>query len=263
MNPQLARGGAGNLDVVEICILYRLERDLLAGDRIAVPVRQHKIIGSARQPGPVVDARPGGLPDSVAALPPPALVIPGVVNLHLMDRRGRMGQRRGHFPGVEAEAPLPFPVPALPAQIPRRKLPKRGRLQTAHRPHLLVRQHAVEHRDLVEVPGAHVIVAGLHLGVADHPGVGAELIQPCVQNGLLIQLRRQLPVDIEPHAHGLVPGKGHMEPLIRLRQRLKPVGHPQAAQVDVRHKCVDAVPVVIDAHKQRVPAGVIRKGHPE
>ena len=89
MNTQHTMCGAADLDLIEILIGDRLKCDLLAGNRIAVPIRQHEIVRSARQTGAIVHPGPRCLADAIAAFHPPTLHIPRIVDLDF----AHMGER--------------------------------------------------------------------------------------------------------------------------------------------------------------------------
>lgn len=153
------------------------------------------------------------------------------------------------------QAPLLLPVPALLPQICAGLLGSRHlRRLTAH-----FCLSACGHLTIAspKVPSAHVIVAGLHLAL---------LITGRVPNQPRVRAPPDPALPPAPRryraAHGLVPGKGHVGTTDPSWHQLKPVGYPQTACVDVRHKSVDAVPVV-SIRINSVPSWNDPQAHPK
>ena len=90
----------------------------------------------------------------------------------------------------------------------------------------------------------------------DAPG-HAELVEPRIEVGALVEPGDLPAVDEQAHAARLVPGEGDMLPLRRGRRRRHPPRHAQARQVGVGDEGIEAVAVPVDAQERHVPAGVV------
>ncbi len=212
----LAPGGAGNLEVIPRLVGHR-ERDRLARIDVAIPVGQLEIVVAAGQARAVVDAGPRRLADAVGRLPPPALDVVGVVDLHLANRHGRPGWQRGRrvVGAIEPVAQIPLVARLGIRERSGWQVLEHWRVTHGEGGDVFVGQHPVVNAELVDVAAADVVVVALDIVRADDARVRAELVQRGVEHGDRFVFRRQLPVHIETDSGPLVPADGEVRPGLR------------------------------------------------
>ena len=259
-----APGGPRDLQVVPRFI-GQVKRDRLAGEHVAIPVREVEIIAAAGEPRAVVDAGPGGFADAVAGLPPPAFQIVGIVDLDLAHGRRGGGQgRRGIVGAVPSVAPPPFGARAIIGEVARRqRRQSRHGVAAGQRRDRIVRQRAVVDADLVHVAAADEVVVALHLPRADDARVRAELVEAGIEQRALLAGGGEFSVHVETDPLGLIPGQREVRPGFGLGKRLDRGGHADASEPGVGDKRVEAVAVVVDAQPDHVPARMIGESHAE
>ncbi len=228
-----------------------------AGNRVAVPVRQLEIIVAPRQTGTVKRARPGRLADAVAPLPPPALVIIRVADLNLA-HDGIFAHDAQCLVPVKSAAQIPLrPVKRVVHGNAKRR--KRARhLSLRKLRHVLIAQHTVKNGNFVDIAAADKIIGAGNIPMGNRPAVRPELIQPRRIHARSEKLRLLFAVYIQLHAEILVPGKRNVHPRFRRGKGRQIHRHTRARQVQIRHKRIQSMTVVIDAQPTGVPAGMIQ-----
>ena len=255
-------GGAGDLHMVP-GFLRQMEGDGFPGEGIAVPVGKLEIIVAAFELGAVVYPGPGGFPDTVAALPPPALEVIGVVDLHLAHGSMIAGKlRRQQLRIIPTAAAQPF-LPVL-GHLP---IDSGGfylwEMPLGELMYRIVGKHLVKHRDVGDIPAADKVIGAGHVPAADDTGMGAKLVQAGGIYPWAVFLGREYAVEIEFDSIGFIPAHGDMGPGVRTGERSERRRHPGAGEVDIGDQRLKSGTVIIHPEKNVIPTGMIREGDPE
>src|SRR5580692_13020899 len=93
-------------------LIGHVEGDGFAGERIAIPIRQLKIIVAADDAGAVEDTGPSGFANAVGGAPPPPIEIVDIVNLNFANGSELVVEQDGLVAGaIPAELQIPLLLP--------------------------------------------------------------------------------------------------------------------------------------------------------